>query len=109
MEKPTPIWPDGISFFRPKEGAPEWIKGSVSVNAAVFAEFLRNNTKHLSERGFLTLDLKISKNTGNPYFEVNTWKPKNPNITEKDREILNSHMERHNKPKEEINPEDVPW
>lgn len=74
MDKPKPIFADGMTFSKPREGAPEWIKGNVAVKADAFKAFLTDNQKHLSEKGWLYFDLKQSKN-GTLYFELNTWKP----------------------------------
>ena len=74
MEK-QPIFAEGISFFRPKEGSPEWIKGKVTVHPQRFIKFLTENKQYLSEKGFLNLDLKVSKDKASLYFQVNTWKP----------------------------------
>lgn len=70
-----PIFTDGISFYRPKDGAPEWIKGSVVIHKDRLIKFLNENSQFLSEKGFMNLDLKLSKDKNTLYFQVNTWKP----------------------------------
>jgi hypothetical protein len=73
--KTQPIFAEGISFFRPKEGSPEWIKGKVTIHPQRLIKFLTENKQYLSEKGFLNLDLKVSKDKASLYFQVNTWKP----------------------------------
>ncbi len=76
MDKPTPIFAEGLMFRRPKEGSPKWIKGSMSVNAGKFRQFMEDNIEHMSENGWFTIDLKESSKEGkNLYFQLNTWKP----------------------------------
>lgn len=74
MDKPTPIFGEGLFFSRPREGAPDFIKGSLAIEPAKLVKFLEANVQHLSPKGWLNLDLKESKN-GTLYFAVNTWKP----------------------------------
>jgi len=77
MEDPTPIFPDGLMFQRPRDGAPNFVKGSISVKAASFVQFLRDMREKglISEKGWINFDLKESKNKV-LYFQVNTFKPK---------------------------------
>ena len=82
-QKPTPIFADGISFYRPKEGSPEWIKGEVFIHPERLGKFLANNIQNLTEKGYLKLDLKVSKDKGSLYFQVNTFKPK-PKVEQPD-------------------------
>lgn len=62
------IFADGMFFKRPREGAPEYIKGSVSIKVADFIPFVEKYTKE----GWVNLDLKESKGS-KLYFELNTW------------------------------------
>ncbi len=74
-EQKQPVFAEGISFFRPKEGSPEWVKGKVTIHPQRLIKFLTENKQYLSEKGFLNLDLKVSKDKSSLYFQVNTWKP----------------------------------
>lgn len=72
------IFADGIMFKRPRNGAPDFVKGSISIKVADFIPFVE---KH-SVDGWLNLDLKESKG-GKLYLELNTWQkvaqsPTNP-------------------------------
>lgn len=71
MEKQT-IFADGIRFAKPREGAPEFIKGNISIKADDFITFLQT---HKNEKGWVNIDLKKSKG-GNLYLELNTFQPK---------------------------------
>jgi len=69
--KKDPIFPNGIIFKRPKEGAPEWIKGSLSIKVDEAIEFLKAHANN----GWVNLDLKKSKEKGTLYLQLNDWKP----------------------------------
>lgn len=64
------IFADGLRFERPREGAPEFVKGRISVQAEKFIPFIET---HKDERGWLNFDLKQSKE-GKLYLELNTFK-----------------------------------
>ncbi len=72
MEK---IFADGMIFKNPRQGAPEFIKGSISIKAREFVDFLTKNKAHMSESGWFNIDVKEAK-SGKIYCELNTWKPK---------------------------------
>ncbi len=114
MDK-TPKFVDGMRFDRPAEGSPTWIKGKISFNVAKFVEFLKAQRAegNISEKGYLNVDLKESKNKM-LYLEVNTWKPTTPKteatkqeirevlniadstLTLEEKAILNKHRNAHN-------------
>ena len=71
MEQKTKIFADGIMFKKPREGSPEFVKGSISIKVNDFIEFCK---KHDSF-GWVNLDLKKSATKGTLYLELNTWKP----------------------------------
>jgi hypothetical protein len=66
MEK---IFIDGMTFKRPKQGAPEFVKGKISVNVQDFTEFMNEH----SQDGWLNIDL-LKSAKGNLYLALNTWK-----------------------------------
>ena len=66
-----PVFADGVFFKGPREGAPDFVKGSVSIKTAEAIPFLQAN----EDNGWVNLDLKQSKG-GKLYFQLNTWKPK---------------------------------
>lgn len=117
MEKQDPIFADGAFFSRPRDGAPDFIKGNLSIEPAKFVKFLEAQKEHLSPKGWLNLDLKESK-SGTLYFQVNTWKPlvKPSSLSEGDKAKIAETRDKHNEVKDtieypsgEINPEDVPF
>ena len=91
------IFANGLSFKRPNEKAPSFVKGSLSIKTDEFIEFLKANTVN----GWVNLDLKESQK-GTLYFELNTWQPSDK-FVKKDGKIAVEPRE-----DEEINVEDVP-
>lgn len=81
----------GFFFERPRQGAPDFVKGRMSVKVEEAVEFL-NSFKN--EKGYVNFDLLISKDGQKLYFTLNDWKP-----APKDDTIQY--------PEEEINPADV--
>lgn len=68
-----PIFPDGVMVREPHSTAPSFVKGSIIINPEKFIEWAKNNSTHLSEKGWLSLDIKESKK-GGWYAQLNTWK-----------------------------------
>ena len=96
--KQETIFADGFFFERPKEGAPEFIKGKVSIQAVRAIAFIN---QHKSEAGYVTLDLCKSREKGTLYLKLNQWVPaKKENIDA--ASLVNA-------PTEDINPEDIPF
>lgn len=106
MDKPEPIFADGIMFTRPAEGVPTWIKGKVSINVSKFNDFLKSQIPNVSAKGWLNLDLKESK-SGVLYFQVNTWKSPETKSVEAIKKDISNLTSRANG--EQINPDDVPF
>jgi len=67
-----PVFADGIFFDKPREGAPEFVKGRASFKVDEAVAFLQ---KHKNEKGYVNLDLLKSKEGGKLYFKLNDWKP----------------------------------
>lgn len=63
---------EGFYFERPREGAPDFVKGRMSVKVEDAVAFLQ---EHKNEKGYVNLDLLLSKNGENLYFTLNEWKP----------------------------------
>jgi len=72
MEKKEYIFPDGIMFTLPADNAPEWVKGKLSIQPDKFVAWAK---QYESERGWVNLDLKKSKEKQTYYLQLNTWKP----------------------------------
>ena len=65
----------GIMFKLPRDNAPDFVKGSLSVKLDDFVAWAKNN----AENGWVNLDLKVGK-SGKPYVELNLWKPEKSNV-----------------------------
>lgn len=90
---------DGLFVKNPREGAPEFIKGSLSFNVNKFIAYLHSKA---NASGYINLDLKESKD-GKLYAELNTWQPKEKEM--KEGEDINIPEE----PEEEIKIENIPF
>lgn len=72
---------NGLRFNTPRDRAPAWIKGHISVKVDDFIAYAQANQ---DQRGWLNIDVKESKG-GNLYCELNTYgrdKGSNPPINE---------------------------
>jgi len=69
-EKQEPIFPKGLIFKAPRDGAPNFVKGSISIKRAELIGWLNTFTDE-----WISLDLKESKQ-GKYYAQLNTFKPK---------------------------------
>lgn len=67
-----PKFAEGIIFKRPKEGAPEFVKGKLSIKVDEFIAYLKANENN----GWVNLDLLLSKDKTKLYFTLNDWKLK---------------------------------
>jgi hypothetical protein len=70
-EKKEVVFTEGMIFKKPREGAPDYVKGSMSFKVDEFTAFLK---KH-NNNGWVNVDLKVSK-AGKLYTQLNDWKPK---------------------------------
>ena len=78
---PDKIFADGIMFKRPREGAPDFVKGSLSIKVEDFIKFLKAH----DNEGWVNLDLKKSQG-GKLYLELNTWKKEKASEPSEDSE-----------------------
>lgn len=74
------ILADGFVFKRPREGAPDFVKGSLSIKAEEAIAFIN---RHQSN-GWVNLDLLKSKDKPVLYLKLNTWKKEIPDEKETD-------------------------
>ncbi len=104
------IFADGF-FIEKKEGSPEWLKGSVSIQVSKAIAFLELYEK---KSGYVNLDLKESVG-GKLYLELNTWVPKDDKTAEEEdnQEKLNNikaeEMDAIEYPEEDTNNEEIPF
>lgn len=84
----------GFFFDRPREGAPAFVKGRMSIRVEDAILFLDANK---NEKGYVNADLLQSKDGKKLYFAHNDYKP-----AQKSDTGVQS-------PDEEVNPEDIPF
>ena len=68
MSNKEVIFPDGMSIKAPHENAPDFVKGSISVNKQKFYEWMKTQP----QGEWINLDIKVSQK-GNMYLSVNTY------------------------------------
>lgn len=68
------IFAEGLYFNDPRDGAPEFIVGSLAVLKDKFSAWL--SRQEVDHKGYVKLDVKRGRE-GNIYVELNTWKPDN--------------------------------
>ena len=89
----------GIYFEKPRDGAPDFVKGKLSFKVADAIAFLQ---AHENNAGYVNCDVKESRE-GKMYVELNTWqKGERPAVAEPQEDAIDY-------PAEEINPDDIPF
>jgi len=71
------IFPEGIRVFSPRNGAPDFVKGSIVITPNDLIEWLKANKNLLTDykdKKQLSLDL-LSNKDGKLFLSVNTYKP----------------------------------
>ena len=86
----------GLYFDKPREGAPEFVRGRMAIKVDEAIAYLLTLEK--SEKGYVNFDLLKSKDGTKLYFTLNDWKPE-----KKTENVLPEY------PNEEIKPEDIPF
>jgi hypothetical protein len=67
-------YPKGITFFAPRENAPQWVKGSIIISPEDLIKWLQEN-KHLTvdtQKYGKQYKLQVTEKG----LQVDTWKPK---------------------------------
>ena len=67
-------YPKGIYFNQPRENAPEFVKGSISIKKADLLIWL--NAEAPNDKGYINLDV-LEGREGTPYLTVNEYHLKN--------------------------------
>ena len=62
-------FPNGVIFKLPRQGAPDYVKGSISIKRAELIQWLNGKSDE-----WINLDLKVGK-SGKAFASVNNWKP----------------------------------
>ena len=110
--KPDPVFADGFIFKRPREGAPDFVKGALSIKVDEAIAFLQ---KH-NNAGWVNLDLKNSQG-GKLYLQLNDWKPPTQDTAQPPaapvepvaQQVPAGEQPMPEYPADEINPEDIPF
>ena len=66
---------DGLKFFEPRDGAPDFVLGSISIEPKELIACLRANTDELNDKGYFRISVLMSKK-GYPYCKFDDYKPK---------------------------------
>lgn len=64
------IFPEGIFYNKPREGAPEFVRGSLSIQVDKLIPFLE---QHKNAQGYVNIDMLLSKENS-LYLALNEWK-----------------------------------
>jgi len=65
------VFAEGFFVSEPREGAPEFVLGAISVSQDKAIAFIN---EHANEKGYVNLDLLRGK-SGQPYLKLNTFVP----------------------------------
>lgn len=65
------IFIDGVMFKLPREGAPDFVVGSLSINMPKLIAWYEQNV----QKDWINGEIKIGR-SGKPYVEQDTWEPK---------------------------------
>lgn len=105
------IFTEGLIFKDPRQTAPSFVKGSLSIKVSEFKAFLDKYEKN----GWVNLDFKESKG-GKKYFSLNTYVKGETNKVseeEKNQKELNNleskTVDTIEYPEEEIDENDIPF
>ena len=64
------IFAKGLIFKMPRQGAPDFVKGSLSFKVDEIVDWLKEH----EENGWVNVNLKVSR-AGKPYADLDNWKP----------------------------------
>lgn len=70
------VFAEGLYFEKPREGAPEFVLGGLSIQPSKLVEFL--SSQSANKAGYLNFDILVSKKTGKPYIVKNDYEKKEP-------------------------------
>lgn len=93
------IFAKGAFLKDPRDGAPDFVIGTLGIKVAEFKDFL---DEHVKANGYVDFDLLRGQN-GKPYMALNTYKSEKPEVAkEKTADTIEY-------PEEDINPDDIPF
>lgn len=73
MAEQTKIYPKGINFFAPRQGAPEWVKGSIIISPNELFKWLKENPDLITEHEKHGKQIRLTATDKG--ISVDTWKP----------------------------------
>jgi hypothetical protein len=86
-EKKEKIFADGFSFST-RENQPDFVVGRVSIKIEDAIPFLK---QHGADRGWVNLNVLVGR-SGNPYVELDTFKPKSQQTESKGVEEVEENL-----------------
>ncbi len=91
------IFPEGLRVFPPRDGAPDFVKGSLIITLNELIAFCKNNPSYLTEyNGNKQLKLSILSAKDNPRklnLTVDTYKPEGNTRVDDDRPAVNGNID----------------
>lgn len=106
MSEQEKVFVDGMIFRLPREGAPDFVKGSLAFSVEKMKAWLDQNK---DDRGWVNVNLKVGR-SGSEYAELDTWKPKDgEHLGDKIKEPSTVGNTSVPYPTETIDPDDVPF
>ena len=69
------VFAKGINYFPPREQAPDFVLGTISIKPTELVPWLRDNKDKIKENGYIQLQALMSKN-GKPYVKLDTYEKK---------------------------------
>jgi len=67
-------YPKGLYMDKPREGAPSFVKGKLSIKYDEFVAWLGTQKEFVNEKGYMKFDLLKSDKDGKLYFTLDTYK-----------------------------------
>ena len=71
MSKQEKVFAKGLFVNTPREGAPDFVMGSLSITKD-FLKFVTDNEQYFNDKGYLRLDLLVGQG-GKAYASVDTY------------------------------------
>ena len=65
----------GIFFNKPRENAPDFVLGSLSIRREEFVEYLKELNPN--DNGYIKLDILLARDGEKTYLKENNWTPEN--------------------------------
>lgn len=67
------IYPKGLNIFPPRTGAPDFVRGIISIEPKQLIAFLQENKQYMNDKGYFRFNLL--KGDKGLYCTLDTWKP----------------------------------